>query len=100
MEFNMNAINPQWIMARRRAARRAAQFSQPHMSYPAITRRELADTGPKVKIGILRDPALPIEIHPAIHTPPTRGWAWQEHATMAVCGVSLVAIASILSLGY
>lgn len=95
----MSTINPQFMIARRRAARRAAQFSQPHLSYPAYQRRDLAETGPKVKIGILRDPALPIEIHPAIHTPAKRGWDWQEYATMATCVVCAVAIASILSFG-
>lgn len=96
----MNTINPQYVFARRRAERRAAKFSQPHDEIePSITHSELAQAGPKVKIGILRDPAAPIEIHPAIHTPPKRSWAWQEYATLATCAVCAVAIASILSIG-
>lgn len=65
----MHTINPRYIQARRRADRLAMQFSQPHLTSPTIARRGLT---PRVDIGCLRDPSLPIEIFPTVHTPPRK----------------------------
>lgn len=64
----MQIINPRFFLARRRAAR----FDAPALSVPAYVRKHLE---PRVQIGILRDPAAPIEIQPAIHTPPSKSHA-------------------------
>lgn len=62
----MQAINPRFIQARRRAQRLDAATSHPGLSVPTYQRRTMA---PRVQIGALRDPALPILLSPAIHLP-------------------------------
>lgn len=57
----MQITNPRFLLARRRAARYGLG-----LDVPAYVRKHLE---PRVQIGILRDPAKPIEIQPAIHTP-------------------------------
>jgi hypothetical protein len=57
-------INHRFLLARRRAARYGIGLEA-----PAYVRKHLT---PKVEIGSNRDPAMPIEISPSIHTPPRR----------------------------
>lgn len=65
----MHTTNPRYIQARRRTDRLAKQFSQPHLTSPTIERRSLT---PRVGIGCLRDPALPIKLTATVHTPPRK----------------------------
>lgn len=58
-------INPRFLAARRRAAR----YQSPRLQQTPALRPE---GGAKVDIGILRDPARPIELHPAVHLPRAR----------------------------
>lgn len=57
-------INHRFLLARRRAARYGIGLEA-----PAYVRKHLT---PKVQIGSKRDPSKPIEISPAIHTPPAK----------------------------
>lgn len=68
--MSASTINPRYLQARRRAARLAAKTDHQGLSVPAYVRRHLE---PRVQIGILRDPAAPIRIQPAIHTPDGSG---------------------------
>lgn len=54
--------NPRFTMARRRAR----LFDHPVFDSPTYGRKDLT---PKVQIGILRDPAQPITLMPALHMP-------------------------------
>jgi hypothetical protein len=66
------AINHRFILARRRAQR----LNHPVYESPAYVRRNLT---PRVQIGILRDPAKPIELSPALHMPiEPRGLDWHD----------------------
>lgn len=65
----MQTINHRWRLARFRAAR----YEHPALDVPAYVRKHLV---PRVQIGILRDPAQPIQIHPAIHTPEVASRDW------------------------
>jgi hypothetical protein len=77
-------INHQFFLARRRAARYGIGLEA-----PAYVRKHLT---PKVQIGSKRDPALPIEISPAIHTPPA-GTKFSGHDA-----IGLLALAGFVSL--
>lgn len=78
----MQAINPRFLQARRRAA----HFTAPHLAVPTAERRSLT---PRVQIGILRDPADPIHIFPAIHCPETRRPdRYDAVAVLAVAGLA------------
>jgi len=59
-------INPHYIQARRRAQRLDAATSHPGLAIPTYRRRTMT---PRVEIGVLRDPALPITLSPAVHLP-------------------------------
>lgn len=76
-------INIDYLQARRLARR----FESPHLTVPTCERLRLR---PKVRIGCLRDPALPIEILPAIHTPPKHTDWWLDAALWAASGVAVV----------
>ncbi|MGS1115987.1 hypothetical protein [Castellaniella sp. UC4442_H9] len=82
----MQITNPRFLLARRRAARYGLG-----LDVPAYVRKHLE---PRVQIGILRDPAAPIEIQPAIHTPEPRN---ADGLVMAIVlmGVALVAFGVI-----
>lgn len=79
----IDPIDPRFLEARRRALR----YEHPHLDYPAYARRGLT---PKVQIGCTRDPAQPIVLMPAIHTPPPkRRREWRNSALWAASGVAL-----------
>lgn len=85
----MKPINPNWIMARRRAESNAKLFGHPHLEYPTYARRQAS---PRVQIGILRDPMAPIVIEPAIHTPRLEPrHCWQDSALAVASVVAVVA---------
>jgi len=71
----------------RHARRMARRFDGPHLEVPTCVRRQLQ---PKVKIGCMRDPALPIEITPAIHIPPKSVGLWQDVALWSATVVAIV----------
>lgn len=62
----MQPINPRYILARRRAQRLDAATGHPGLTIPTYQRRTMT---PRVEIGVLRDPALPITLSPAVHLP-------------------------------
>jgi len=69
------------------ARQRAKQFECLSLECPTYARQRLS---PRVQIGILRDPAEPIRIMPAIHTPPPkRRREWRNSALWAASGVAL-----------
>ena len=82
----MKPINPRFTLARRRARR----FDHPVFDAPTYARKDLT---PKVQIGILRDPALPIQLSPAftMAKEPNPGIDWHGVVGVlsAVCLVSL-----------
>ncbi|HEX7387836.1 MAG TPA: hypothetical protein VF285_11275 [Castellaniella sp.] len=75
-------INARYLQARRRAARWQAPA---HDKAPAL--RPQGES--RVTVGCLRDPAAPIEIFPAIHTP----------ASMRVDRYDLVAVLALIGFG-
>lgn len=86
-------INARFVQARRRAAR----LERPHLIYPAYARRSLT---PRVEIGCMRDPAQPIKIQPAIHTPPPKRLGAKYWAMWGSCACALVVVVSLLTTGY
>ncbi|WP_368640446.1 hypothetical protein ABRZ04_04325 [Castellaniella ginsengisoli] len=83
------AINPRFVLARRRAQR----LDHPVYESPAYIRKSLT---PKVQIGILRDPAKPIELSPALHIPKRpAGLDWHD----VVGIVSAIGFVSLFFIG-
>lgn len=82
-------INPRFAMARRRAQR----FDYPALDTPAYVRKYLV---PRVKIGVLRDPAQPITLSPAIHLP-ERTRRFDSHDVVGV--LALVGFVSLFFIG-
>jgi len=76
-------INPHYLMARRRAQR----YERLALDCPTYARKRLT---PKVKIGSGREPGQPIELMPAIHTPPPVPACWLDRALYATCAVAVV----------
>lgn len=69
------------------ARRRARRYEHPVWDSPTCTRKGLT---PRVQIGCKRDPAQPIVLMPAIHTPPPkRRREWRNSALWAASGVAL-----------
>lgn len=86
----MQIINPRFAMARRRARR----YDHPVFDAPTYARKDLT---PKVQIGILRDPARPIELMPALHMPvEPRGLDWHD----AVGILSAIGFIGLFFVGY
>lgn len=80
----MNMIDHRYLEARQRAKK----FDRLSLESPTYARQRLS---PKVQIGILRDPAEPIRIMPAIHTPPPkRRREWRNSALWAASGIAIV----------
>lgn len=87
-------INPHYLMARRRAER----YERLAVDCPTYARKQLAlarpthsyKPAPKIKIGSGRVPGQPIELMPAIHTPPPAPACWSDRALYATCAVVVV----------
>lgn len=90
----MAIINARFLQARHRAHRLAAQTGAPGLAVPAYVRKNLC---PRVQIGILRDPAQPIVIQPAVHVPARRSGI--DTTLGGVCGVLIVGVLVALALG-
>jgi len=76
-------INPHFLMARRRAQR----YERLALDCPTYARKRLT---PKVKIGSGRKPGQPIELMPAIHTPPPVRTSWLDGAIFVTCAAAVV----------